>query len=120
MNELALADDFQFDAQGFLMLRNVFDAERCRRYLEELERLFKSKYDDPWLRDGMRGQTTVQLTEGQRRINGLSLWTEVFDEVISFARRWSACGAGCSIPSSSTLGPLRRRRARLGVGGTGG
>ena len=80
MNELALADDFQFDAQGFLMLRNVFDAERCRRYLEELERLFVRKYDDPWLHDGVRGQTTVQLTEGQRRINGLPLWTEVFDE----------------------------------------
>ena len=40
MNELALAEDFQFDAQGFLILRNVFDAERCQRYLEELERLF--------------------------------------------------------------------------------
>ena len=30
MNELALVEDFQFDAQGFLMLRDVFDAERCR------------------------------------------------------------------------------------------
>ena len=94
MNELALAEDFQFDAQGFLMLRDVFDAERCRHYLEELERLFARSYDDPWLRDGVRGQTTVQITEGQRRINGLPLWTEVFDEVISFApvverlRRW--------------------------------
>ena len=47
MNELALAEDFQFDAQGFLMLRNVFDAECCRHYLEELERLFERKYDDP-------------------------------------------------------------------------
>ena len=74
MNELALAEDFQFDAQGFLMLRNVFDAERCQRNLEELERLFARQYDDPWLRDGVRGQTTVQLTEGQRRINGLPLW----------------------------------------------
>ena len=62
MDEFALAEDFQFDAQGFLMLRNVFDAERCRRYLEELERLFKSKYDDPWLHDGVRGQTTVQIS----------------------------------------------------------
>ena len=94
MDEFALAEDFQFDAQGFLMLRNVFDAERCRRYLEELERLFARKYDDPWLRDGVRGQTTVQIAEGQRRVNGLPLWTEVFDEVISFApaverlRRW--------------------------------
>ena len=94
MNEFALAEDFQFDAQGFLMLRNVFDAERCRGYLEELELLFERKYDDPWLHDGVRGQTTVQISEGQRRINGLPLWTEVFDEVISFApaverlRRW--------------------------------
>ena len=66
MNEFALAEDFQFDAQGFLMLRNVFDAERCRHYLGELERLFARKYDDPWLRDGVRGQTTVQISEGQR------------------------------------------------------
>ena len=47
MNELALVEDFQFDAQGFLMLRDVFDAERCRHYLEELERLFARQLRRP-------------------------------------------------------------------------
>ncbi len=86
MTDVPIADTFQFDAQGFLVLRDAFDADRCARYLTELDRLFEQTYDDAWLNEeGVRGQTTVQLTEGQRRINGLPLWTDVFDEVISFA-----------------------------------
>jgi ectoine hydroxylase-related dioxygenase (phytanoyl-CoA dioxygenase family) len=86
MSEVPLADTFQFDAQGYIVLRGVFDAERCRRYLTELDRLFELPYEDAWLqRDGVKGQTTVQLTEGQRRLNGLPLWTDVFDEVITLA-----------------------------------
>ena len=95
MIELSAADDFLFDAQGFVILREAFDADRCRRYLAELDRLFEHSYEDAWLqREDVRGQTTVQLSEGQRRINGLPLWTDIFDEVISFApvvarlRRW--------------------------------
>jgi ectoine hydroxylase-related dioxygenase (phytanoyl-CoA dioxygenase family) len=84
--DVPIADTFQFDAQGFFILRGAFDAERCGRYVEELDRLFDQEYDDAWLQvEGVKGQTTVQLTEGQRRINGLPLWTNVFDEVISFA-----------------------------------
>ena len=86
MADVPIADTFQFDAQGFFILRGAFDAERCGRYVEELDRLFDQEYDDAWLQvEGVKGQTTVQLTEGQRRINGLPLWTNVFDEVISFA-----------------------------------
>ena len=85
MTDVPIADTFQFDAQGFFILRDAFDAERCRHYLAELDRLFEQEYTDSWLADGNgKGQTTVQLTEGQRRINGLPLWTDVFDDVISF------------------------------------
>ena len=85
MTDVPIADTFQFDAQGFFILRDAFDAERCRHYLAELDRLFEQEYTDNWLADGnVKGQTTVQLTEGQRRINGLPLWTDVFDDVISF------------------------------------
>ena len=83
MADVPLDDTFQFDAQGFILLPQVFDAERCQRYLDELDRLFAQEYDDAWLVDGVRGQTTVQHTEGQRRLNGLPLWTDVFDDVIS-------------------------------------
>ena len=86
MADVPIADTFQFDAQGFFILRGAFDAERCRGYVEELDHLFDQEYDDAWLKaEGVKGQTTVQLTAGQRRINGLPLWTDVFDEVISFA-----------------------------------
>jgi hypothetical protein len=85
MTDVPIADTFQFDAQGIFILRDAFDAERCRHYLAELDRLFEQEYTDSWLADGnVKGQTTVQLTEGQRRINGLPLWTDVFDDVISF------------------------------------
>ncbi|HJP30612.1 MAG TPA: phytanoyl-CoA dioxygenase family protein [Candidatus Latescibacteria bacterium] len=84
MTDIPIADTFQFDAQGFIVLRGVFDADRCERYCAELDRLFDQTYDDDWLQSGdVRGQTTIQLTEGQRRLNGLPLWTDVFDEVIS-------------------------------------
>ena len=84
MTDIPLSEHFQFDAQGFVVLRGVFDADRCRRYIAELDRLFEQTYDDAWLQGGaVRGQSTVQLTEGQRRINGLPLWTDVFDDVIS-------------------------------------
>jgi ectoine hydroxylase-related dioxygenase (phytanoyl-CoA dioxygenase family) len=85
MSDIPIDDSFQFDAQGYLVLRGAVDADRCARYRDELERLFDQTYDDPWLADGtVRGRTTVELTEGQRRLNGLPLWTDVFDEVISF------------------------------------
>ena len=84
MTDVPLDDTFQFDAQGFIILRGALDADRCSRYLAELDRLFEQTYDDAWLEaEGVRGQTTVQLTEGQRRLNGLPLWTDVFDDVIS-------------------------------------
>lgn len=84
MPNVPIADTFQFDAQGFIVLRNVFDADRCQRYIDELDRLFELDYEDAWLKEeGVKGQTTVQLTEGQRRLNGLPLWTDVFDDVIS-------------------------------------
>ena len=86
MTDVPLADTFQFDAQGFIVLRGVLDADRCARYRVELDRLFEQTYDDAWLQqEGIKGQTTVQLTQGQRRLNGLPLWTDMFDEVISFA-----------------------------------
>lgn len=86
MTDVPLADTFQFDAQGFVILRGILDADRCARYRAELDRLFEATYDDAWLRqEGVKGQTTVQLTQGQRRLNGLPLWTDVFDEVISLA-----------------------------------
>lgn len=83
MAAVPLADTFQFDAQGYIVLRGVLDAGQCSRYRDELERLFEDSYDDPWVEQGVPGQTTVQITEGQRRVNGLPLWTDVFDEVIS-------------------------------------
>ncbi len=84
MTDVPLADTFQFDAQGLVILRGLLDSSQCSRYLAELERLFECSYDDAWLqRDGVRGQTTIQHTEGQRRINGLPLWTDVFDDLIS-------------------------------------
>lgn len=90
MTEIAdnvpIADTFKFDAQGFLVLPGVLSSDQCARYLAELDRLFEQTYDDAWLQqDGVRGQTTVQLTEGQRRLNGLPLWTDTFDEVIGLA-----------------------------------
>ena len=86
MSDVSIADNFHFDAQGFIVLRGALDADRCGHYLAELDRLFADSYDDPWLeQEGVRGQTTVQISEGQRRINGLPLWTAVFDEIISFS-----------------------------------
>ena len=86
MTNVPPADTFQFDAQGFIVLRGVLDADRCASYRGELDRLFEQTYDDAWLQqEGIKGQTTVQLTQGQRRLNGLPLWTDMFDEVISFA-----------------------------------
>jgi hypothetical protein len=83
MAEVPAADTFQFDAQGYLVLRGVLDEARCARYRAELDRLFEQEYDDPWIAAGIPGQTTVQITEGQRRLNGLPLWSDLFDEVIS-------------------------------------
>lgn len=86
MTDVPVADTFQFDAQGFIVLPGVLSRQQCTAYLTELDRLFDQTYEDAWLQqEGVRGQTTVQLTEGQRRLNGLPLWTKVFDEVISVA-----------------------------------
>ena len=50
MTNADLEEDFQFDAQGFLIIRQAFDADSCHRYLEELDRLFELDYEDAWLR----------------------------------------------------------------------
>ena len=81
MSDIPLSDTFQFDAQGFVILRGVLSPDECARYREELERLYAQEYPDPW-RATYKGQQTLQLSPGQRRLNGLPLWSTVFDPVI--------------------------------------
>ena len=78
---VSLADNFLFDAQGFVILRGVLSPDECARYREELERLYAQDYADPW-RETLKGQTTLQLSPGQRRLNGLPILSDVFDPVI--------------------------------------
>jgi len=77
---------FQFDLQGFLLLKNVLSAEECREILAAVRRAESKEYDDsPWLDYARRfGKPlpTKMKDPNSIRMNGLFRCDHVFDKLI--------------------------------------
>src|SRR5690606_13434248 len=80
-------EKFQFDTQGFLLLRGVLSPEECAALLEATDRLASVEFDDAWLRHPQiagLGDGTLQRMNGGTyiRLNGLIRLDPVFDQLI--------------------------------------
>jgi len=77
MIEVPLTETFQFDAQGFVVLRGVLSEAECAHYLAELESMFAQDFDAP----ERTTYESLDLRRSQRRINGL-IWNKAFHPII--------------------------------------
>ena len=90
MSEVSKDARFQFDLQGFIVLRGVLSPDTCDRILETLGRAEDNDYDDSYLDilpEGMRALRTKQTeVPHQVRLNGLPQIDPVFDQLIAHPR----------------------------------
>lgn len=91
MCEVSLADKFQFDTQGYVMLRSALSRGECNEFLAATDRLALATYDDAWLDHPLvngEGDGTLQrLNDATHiRLNGLIRLDPVFDQLIDHPR----------------------------------
>jgi len=84
-------EQFLFDLQGFLLLKNVLSPEECGRFLAILEKLEAQPHDDRARQEshnktGRPSQPTLEKAPGQTRLNGLLRLDPAFDALIAHAR----------------------------------
>lgn len=82
------ADRFQFDLQGYLLLRGAITPDDVAQMLSALHELEAQQQDDSHWRtpraDGLVSQPTRQETPGQLRLNGLLRLSNAFDRLIDY------------------------------------
>jgi hypothetical protein len=90
MDAVSIEERFQFDLQGFLLLREVLTPEECASYLAVLRRLEEGSYEDAWqtaLPPGPPGRPTRETGQPhQVRLNGLPRLDPTFDTLIDHPR----------------------------------
>jgi ectoine hydroxylase-related dioxygenase (phytanoyl-CoA dioxygenase family) len=88
MTTVSAEDRFQFDLQGYLLLKGALAEKDRVELLDEVRRQEERTHDDsrwrkPWP-DGRIGQETKQVSPGFLRLNGLLRMSEKFDRIIDY------------------------------------
>lgn len=90
MSDVSIEDQFLFDLQGFILLRDVLSPDECTALLDVLYHLELQSYSDEWqagLPADQTGRPTRETNAShQVRLNGLPRLDPIFDKLIDHPR----------------------------------